>query len=46
MNRHRGGLAVESVEGEGATFSAYFPLVPGSLTLPEPPTPDAVIKVS
>ncbi len=25
VNRHRGGLAVESVEGEGATFSAYFP---------------------
>lgn len=26
MNRHRGGLCVESVLGEGATFTAYFPL--------------------
>ena len=26
VNRHRGGLAVESVQGEGATFTAYFPL--------------------
>jgi two-component system phosphate regulon sensor histidine kinase PhoR len=26
INRHRGGLAVESVQGEGATFSAYFPM--------------------
>ena len=26
MNRHRGGLAVESVEGEGADFLVYFPL--------------------
>lgn len=25
VNRHRGGLFVESVEGEGATFTAYFP---------------------
>ncbi len=25
MNRHRGGLTVESAEGEGATFSVYFP---------------------
>ena len=25
VNRHRGGLAVESVEGEGTTFVAYFP---------------------
>ena len=25
VNRHRGGLAVESVEGGGATFVAYFP---------------------
>jgi two-component system phosphate regulon sensor histidine kinase PhoR len=27
MNRHRGGLAVESAEGEGATFIVYFPMV-------------------
>ncbi|MEY3260846.1 MAG: hypothetical protein RIT46_1675, partial [Pseudomonadota bacterium] len=26
MNRHRGGLAVESLEGEGAAFIAYFPI--------------------
>ena len=25
VNRHRGGLAVESVEGDGSTFTAYFP---------------------
>ncbi len=26
MNRHQGGLAVESAEGEGASFVVYFPL--------------------
>ena len=26
VNRHRGGLTVESAEGEGATFSVYFPV--------------------
>lgn len=26
VNRHRGGLTVESAPGEGASFSAYFPL--------------------
>ncbi len=26
MNRHQGGLAVESAEGEGASFLVYFPL--------------------
>jgi two-component system phosphate regulon sensor histidine kinase PhoR len=26
MNRHQGGLAVESAEGEGAAFLVYFPL--------------------
>ena len=25
MNRHKGGLAVESAPGEGTTFTAYFP---------------------
>ncbi len=25
VNRHRGGLCVESAEGEGAAFTAYFP---------------------
>jgi len=29
MNRHRGGLAVESAEGEGAAFLVYFPLAAG-----------------
>jgi len=31
VNRHRGGLAVESVLGEGATFTAYFPLARAEL---------------
>jgi two-component system phosphate regulon sensor histidine kinase PhoR len=26
MNRHRGGMTVESVQGEGATFGVYFPM--------------------
>jgi two-component system phosphate regulon sensor histidine kinase PhoR len=26
MNRHRGGLTVESAPGEGSTFSVYFPM--------------------
>lgn len=26
INRHRGGLAVESIEGQGATFTAYVPM--------------------
>ena len=25
VNRHRGGLTVESAEGQGAAFAAYFP---------------------
>ena len=29
VNRHRGGLAVESAEAEGSTFTAYFPVAPG-----------------
>lgn len=29
VNRHRGGLMVESAEGEGATFSVYLPAVGG-----------------
>jgi two-component system phosphate regulon sensor histidine kinase PhoR len=28
VNRHRGGLLVESAEGEGSTFSVYFPVAP------------------
>ena len=26
INRHRGGLSVESAEGEGSVFTAYFPM--------------------
>jgi two-component system phosphate regulon sensor histidine kinase PhoR len=29
-NRHRGGLVVESAEGQGATFTVYFPLRAGA----------------
>jgi two-component system phosphate regulon sensor histidine kinase PhoR len=28
VNRHRGGLTVESAPGQGATFTAYFPTAP------------------
>lgn len=28
VNRHRGGLTVESAPGQGAAFTAYFPVVP------------------
>lgn len=34
MNRHRGGLMVESVEGAGAAFTAYFPVSPQAAPLP------------
>ena len=39
VNRHRGGLAVESVLGEGATFTAYFPLARAEVSAAEPATP-------
>jgi two-component system phosphate regulon sensor histidine kinase PhoR len=43
-NRHRGGLVVESVAGQGTTFTAYFPQANNpSLTAAEPTT---VVKVS
>jgi len=29
VNRHRGGLTVESIEGKGATFSVYIPMPRG-----------------
>ncbi len=45
VNRHRGGLAVESVEGEGATFSAYFPQS-ASVSPAAKPTVSAVTKAS
>jgi two-component system phosphate regulon sensor histidine kinase PhoR len=34
MNRHRGGLAVESAEGEGADFLVYFPMAGAALNGP------------
>ena len=37
MNRHRGGLVVASAEGEGSTFTAYFPMAAG---------PEGVVKTS
>ena len=37
MNRHRGGLVVASLEGEGSTFSAYFPMAS---------VPEGVVKAS
>ena len=38
-NRHRGGLMVESVAGQGTTFTVYFPMRPQ-------PAPGAVAKPS
>ncbi len=29
MNRHRGGLTVESIQGDGATFGIYLPMAKG-----------------
>lgn len=38
MNRHRGGLTVESVQGEGATFGVYLPMAKvGAEPAPAPP---------
>ena len=39
MNRHQGGLAVESAEGEGATFIAYFPVKSPAPNRAQPPLP-------
>ena len=30
VNRHRGGMMVESIEGHGTTFTVYFPLSPAN----------------
>ncbi len=39
MNRHRGGLTVESVQGEGATFGVYLPMAKvGANPVSPPPT--------
>jgi len=51
MNRHQGGLAVESAEGEGATFLVYFPLAqapaqPLAANAPDPALDMGVIKAS
>ena len=34
VNRHRGGFVVESAVGEGAGFTAYFPMAAGAATTP------------
>jgi two-component system phosphate regulon sensor histidine kinase PhoR len=44
VNRHRGGFAVESLEGEGTTFTAYFPLTQAKADAA--PDPVDVIKLS
>ncbi|MCI3134259.1 ATP-binding protein [Phenylobacterium aquaticum] len=46
MNRHRGGLAIESQEGAGATFTAYFPLISAVQATPRAAAPIVVTKVS
>ncbi len=37
MNRHRGGLTVESVQGEGATFGVYLPMAKAGAEIAPPP---------
>ncbi len=50
MNRHRGGMTVESVQGEGATFGVYFPMARATIeaprAAPEPAVSDTVAKLS
>ncbi|WP_371130492.1 ATP-binding protein [Phenylobacterium sp.] len=46
MNRHRGGLTVESVLGKGATFTAYFPMLRGAPSEPPTSAEAAVTKLS
>jgi two-component system phosphate regulon sensor histidine kinase PhoR len=41
MNRHRGGLTVESVQGEGATFGIYLPMAKAAVTRPRTATAEA-----
>jgi two-component system phosphate regulon sensor histidine kinase PhoR len=45
VNRHRGGLSVESALGEGAALSAYFPMAPAEAAEAEPAA-EAVTKLS
>jgi len=42
VNRHRGGLTVESAVGSGTTFTAYIPMLPALVE----PSLDVVAKVS
>jgi signal transduction histidine kinase len=45
LDRHGGGLSVDSVEGEGSTFTVRLPLtrsVEGSVQSPQPVLPDLV----
>ena len=46
MNRHRGGMAVESLEGQGSTFTVYFPLTQAALAAARPAASHPVTKVS
>lgn len=50
VNRHRGGLHVESVRGEGATFGVYLPMAKAlqgkDSATPEEPAPGGVVKLS
>ena len=50
VNRHHGGLHVESVQGEGATFGVYLPMAKAlqdkDLTPPTEPAPGGVVKLS
>ena len=46
MNRHRGGLVVESAPGRGAIFTAYFPLAGEAKALPGADKSSGVTKLS
>jgi two-component system phosphate regulon sensor histidine kinase PhoR len=46
MNRHRGGMAVESLEGQGSTFTVYFPLAPAAAAAARAAGSRPVTKVS
>ena len=39
VNRHRGGLTVESAPGQGAVFTAYFPVAPKRPEAGDTPAP-------
>lgn len=43
VNRHRGGLTVESEPGQGATFTAYFPVADKRVASPPDTARDAAI---